>query len=185
MRDWNTIETFIRDHREEIDRDTPSANLWDRIEQELHPGDVRQVQWYQKSIIWQAAAVILIMVTVGVWYYSGNPGMEGPMTADFTSIKIETQFAEWEEIRMNYSKEIDALQSQVNGYDLAQYDFSEDYREDLNSVNEELDRLYQDLKEDGYSEDLAAAMIKTCEQKKVILEQFLARINQSQSKQPL
>jgi hypothetical protein len=66
---WNVIEKYLRDHREEIDRDEPRPEVWEAIERQLD----RSARRRQMAGWWKMAAAILIVAGTAFWWVQFAP----------------------------------------------------------------------------------------------------------------
>lgn len=100
---WNQVETYLDDHRDELDVETPRPEVWDRIADQLS-GRARPL-WPQAQV-WRVAAVIVIALGLSYWWYS-RPSSELPqMGAD-----IGAGQQDWKAVAMPQQAEIDSLRA--------------------------------------------------------------------------
>jgi len=100
---WNQFETYLHDHRDELDVETPRAEVWDRIAGEL--GGRARPLW-QQAQVWRVAAVIAIALGLSYWWYSRPSNPLPQMGAD-----IGAGQQDWKAVAMPQQAEIDSLRA--------------------------------------------------------------------------
>ena len=68
----NSMEQYIRDHRDEFDGEEPSQKVWENIKKQMDPAQkpaFRGVFTF-KAFRWSAAAAILLMAATGYWFFT-------------------------------------------------------------------------------------------------------------------
>lgn len=81
------LEQFVKDHREEFDEQSPDPKVWEKILQDVDPGEKKQVplvkiDWRRGSAV--AAAVVLI--AGGAWFFSTRTGKVNPNVAQSNNL---------------------------------------------------------------------------------------------------
>jgi hypothetical protein len=107
---WNQFETYLHDHRDELDVDEPRAAVWDQIARQL-PREARPL--WQQSQVWRMAAVIAIALGLSYWWYARFDSNLPQIGADMGNDHAQGQTT-WDDVPVPYAAEIDSL-SQVAG----------------------------------------------------------------------
>lgn len=103
---WNQFETYLHDHRDELDVETPRAEVWDRIADEL--GGRARPLW-QQAQVWRVAAVIALSLGLSYWWYTRHSSTLPQMVpAD-----IGAGHHDWNEVESPHQAEIDSLRRVV------------------------------------------------------------------------
>jgi hypothetical protein len=102
---WNQFETYLHDQRDELDVETPRAEVWDRIADDL--GGRTRPLW-QQAQLWRVAAVIAIALGLSYWWYSRPSDQLPQMGAD-----IGAGHQDWNTVSTPYQTEIDSLRAVV------------------------------------------------------------------------
>ena len=180
---WEKIETYIRDHREEIDRDEPSPMVWNNIEKALKPEAK-----VKKMSLWsyvRAAAMVMIAVGAGYWWSVFQPDIPLVPGNGQSSILegihlIEHSIPEMEEVETYYTMEFAERMEKIKKYDLKQFPATESYMKDLAQVDECIAEIKKDMEEEGFHDQIIEAMITNFDQKIAILEQLLIQLEKTQ-----
>ena len=70
----NRLEQFVRDHREEFDREEPDGKIWDAIRNDM--GSVEPTKKKQAGVVrlyrtrWSVAAAVVLLITGPIGYYN-------------------------------------------------------------------------------------------------------------------
>ncbi len=140
---WNHIETYIRDHREELDHKVPSPELWAKIAQDLESapkGKVRSVNWQWNQIFRVAAAVLMIIAGAWIWFRVA-PQSTQPMSSLLPAIhQIQDAGPEWHEAEQAYRVQLEALVAQVD-QDLERMPLYQRLLPRLTEVNQRLQEI--------------------------------------------
>ncbi len=154
------IEDFIEKNREGLDRRTPSASLWDNIEQQLPTKKRKLIPWRTLAV---AASFLLVLGSVGTWAY--NQGMKQGEINSMADISIELGEAE-----KHYQSEIKEKMAI-----LASYNKAEEVQIDLLEMEEFLSELKRDLKDTPKKdrEVVIQAMIENYRSRVELLEKVL------------
>ena len=169
MRD--RLENFIKQNRDQFDREVPNLKVWGNIEKRLDPPKAKRIT--MRSIMGIAASVIILLGVgaLGGQYFFGN-GSNG----SGIDIPDDPVIAKME---LDFQKRINQKRAQLASYN---YDIS--VNDDLKDLDETLAELRKELKNvpKGSEEQIVEAMIKNYETKIKILEIVLDKIDSNNSK---
>lgn len=111
---WKQIEAYIRDHREALDIDRPSDDLWDRINQELHDTPVRRLWWRNPTLVRIAAAIALVAAMSYLWYIRLSDELPQGAAASLgeqSTEQTQPPHPGWQEVPSPYQAPIDSMQA--------------------------------------------------------------------------
>ena len=156
---WDKLESYIRHNRESIDQLNPPESVWGKIEDRI-----QTVRRKSRMIYWQAAAVIFFALSIGLLVKNYQTSNELSYYVLNTS-----EFSNTEEYYFNIIQDKESLltSSLVDYPDLAL-----DFRNDLN----ELSKNYQKLKkefENNKSNEVLNALIKNLQLQQELLSNQL------------
>ena len=156
---WDKIESYIRNNRQEIDKLNPPESLWPKIEERLKP-----VSRKSRMIYWQAAAVIFFALSIGLLVKNYQTSSELSYY-----VQSDPEFSNTEQyyLKVIHDKET-LLTSSLAGYP----DLAVDFKKDLS----ELSMNYQKLKLDfdnNRSEEVLNALIKNLQLQQALLNNQL------------
>ena len=135
---WKHIESYINQHREELDRHTPPGDMWARIEQELGQ-EQRPVRPFASFDNWIRLAAAIVLIIGGAWLWMNfTPQNSSPMTSLLPVIhQIDDASLQWKQAEQQYLEAIEQLQASLP-------DGWEDTETYQNLAND-LDRVEADL----------------------------------------
>lgn len=169
------LEQFIREHREDFDREIPGLNVWAQIDQTL---EQRQKQSAKRFHLWKnmriAAAVLVLMVFSGLLgsYITQVQLSNAPESL----AQVSPEYAELEQY---YQQQIQDKYQQLVSYDQA--NAVEPDLQQLDSIMEEL-REELVIAPQGSEEQIIENLIQSYQTKIDILSRVLERIQTSNPK---
>ncbi|MCB0835239.1 MAG: hypothetical protein KDD63_18800 [Bacteroidetes bacterium] len=181
---WKRIENYIRDHREEIDRDEPGPEVWNNIQAAMNPqAKVKKITPWRYL---EAAAMVLIALGAGLWWAIMNPDIpilkkqSGSLLDGTILIEENHRIPEMEMVEAYYTMQFSDRMQKIKTYDLNQFPAIEDYKKDLAQVDECIEALKKDIEKEGLHDQLIQAMRKNFEQKIAILDQLLSQLEKAE-----
>jgi hypothetical protein len=156
---WDKIESYIRDNRQEIDKLDPPESLWPKIEDRLKP--VSRKNW---MIYWQAAAVIFFALSIGLLVKNHQTSNELSYYA--------LNDAEFTNTEQYYNKIIQDKESLLTSSLARHPDLAVEFKHDL----DELSKNYQKLKADfdnSRSDEVLNALIRNLQLQQELLNNQL------------
>jgi|LSQX01.3.fsa_nt_gb hypothetical protein len=168
MEKKQSLDDFIDKNRALFDDNAPSAELWDRISEQI-PGN--KSYWQSKSIKYSllkiAAVVIFISIIPAIWY-------------SLLRSQGEQQSAlsgEISEISYYYESQIEAKRMRVSQLTADEPSINTEVDADLAQLEKILSDLKEDLNDDVANREVVSAMIQNYRMKLDILEQVLEYID--------
>jgi len=156
---WDKLESFLRDHRHELDElDAPDA-LWQNIEAKL-PSTHRT----SRMIYWKAAAVVFFVLSLGLLFKNYQTSSElRSYTADNSEFNNTEQY---------YFKVIHEKEGLLTKY-LSKYpNLADDFKNDLSELSLNYKKLKKDFDNTG-SEEVLNALIKNLQLQQELLNNQL------------
>jgi len=174
------LEKYILDHREAFDDLEPDPSVWERIDTRKAP--VIRINW--KDIAWKAAAVAAIFVASYFFHdYMASRRQPSSIMLGKNGGEASPLVKELIEAEAYYSAQISMKKDEV--YRLAAS--NQEIRNEVDLELVDLDRVYNELKEDlkdnADNEEVIEAMIQNYRLKLDILEEMLMLLNQSNESQ--
>ncbi len=140
---WKHIETYITDHRSELDRDTPPDHLWDKIQMDLEEPKTRSVvKPFAAYDNWMRIAAAIVLILGGAWLWMKVvPQPQQPATSILPVIhQIQDASAEWSEAEAAYVLEISRIMGELQD-DWQNSSVYEALQSDIQKVEAELDEI--------------------------------------------
>lgn len=140
---WKHIETYITDHRSELDRDTPPAHLWEKIQLDLEEPEatpiVRRLAAYDN---WMRMAAAIVLILGGAWLWMKVvPQPQQPASSILPVIhQIQDASAEWSETEAAYVLEISRIMGEFQD-DWQNSSIYESLQSDIEQVEAELNEI--------------------------------------------
>jgi hypothetical protein len=79
------MEDFVRQNREAFDDREPSEKVWASIERSVLPA--QSVSWYNSLILWRAAAVVFMALTIYLLIPKNEPQQSDLALKEFTDVE--------------------------------------------------------------------------------------------------
>lgn len=153
------FEKFVRDHRSELDDKTPPENTWLNIERKLESSRPASYLRY-----WQAAAVLFFVVSLGLFIKNYQPNE--------TELVVSETVQEFETTEEYYFELIESQQGVLTSY-LGQYpDLASDFKNDLEELSQNYNKLKADFEATGDMEVLHALINNLQLQQKLLSNQL-------------
>lgn len=162
---WKHIETYITDHRSELDRDTPPALLWDKIEKELEePVSTSVVRKFAVYDNWIRIAAAVVLIVGGAWLWMKVvPQPQQQMSSILPVIhQIQDASQEWSDAEAAYLKEIEQIMGDLQD-NWEDSDVYQSLQQEINQVEAELDDIRK-AHESVFQEDSLLSELKSHQQ---------------------
>ena len=157
------LEKFAKNHREEFDSDSPSPEVWDKIDKVLEPNrnlsSTNSLAW-----MWKAAAVLLFVST---FYLLIDKWQQKEPVAEFFP-----ELEEFEEVETYYLTQIEDRKIKLTEYQ-GELPLTRDFFEDLSSLDSMYWLLKDEVTQTGSNEKVLDAMVQNLQLKIEILNRQL------------
>lgn len=163
---WKHIETYITDHRSELDRDTPPGYLWDKIQLDLDEPEVKPViRRFAAYDNWMRIAAAVVLIMGGAWLWMKVvPQPQQPVTSILPVIhQIQDASEEWTEAEEAYLLEISTIMGELQ----ENWESSSVYlslESDIQEVKTDLDKIRK-AHESVFQEDSLLNELKAHQEK--------------------
>jgi len=154
------LEKFICENREAFEIYEPNPELWKKIEKTVHKKTIRL-----KTILWRAAAVILIFGASLVFHRYID------MINEDVTAKIE--IPELQEAEIYYSSLLTSKLNEIQPMLEQHPDMNKEIRNDLTELDSIYNELKKDLKDNIANQEVIEAMIQNYRLRLSILEDIL------------
>ncbi|WP_253248949.1 hypothetical protein [Pedobacter sp. AJM] len=163
----NRLETFVKENRRSFDMMEPSPALWAKIEQKL---DQKKEKKPVKLYLWMSVAAAIVVVFSLGWFYAGKMQSGEIEIADVNTVyaKKEVQFAGL----------IVEKKDSLAIFAAANPELYKKFTADLRKLDEEYERLKNELPASPNQTFVVKAMVKNREIQLQLLKQQLLIINQ-------
>lgn len=140
---WKHIETYITDHRSELDRDTPPSHLWDKIQLDLdEPATNPVIKRFAAYDSWMRIAAAVVLIFGGAWLWMKVvPQPQQPASSLLPVIhQIQDASQEWSEAEAAYVEEISRIMGELQE-DWEHSPLYQSLHEDIQQVESELNEI--------------------------------------------
>lgn len=128
----DSLENFVQQNREAFDDKEPSDKVWRKIESNVF----QSTPWYNNVVLWRAAAVIFMMLSV----YLMIPKQK--TSTEISQAKNESELKEFTDVEAFYVKQISERVQLIN--DFGQHEGLKNFTKDF----QQLDAMYNVLKDE-------------------------------------
>jgi CHASE3 domain sensor protein len=168
------LEKFITENRQDFDTFEPNEQVWDGVLQSVKP--VRKLKW--TTIALRVAAVVVIFIASYFFH---------DLTQQNSNTEISEEYGEQPNEQMQMLLEAEVFYtSQIKTAQEEFFRLSGDNKElmdDINSDLKELDKVFEELKNDlrdeGDNQEVIEAMVQNYRIKLQILEDMLGQMNKA------
>jgi hypothetical protein len=170
----DSLGKFLEENKAAFDSHVPSPELWDRIaaqSPEIKKATKKQTMFVFGRIA--AAAVVVLVLAFGWQLYFAKSPVTDEFAAQYAPLDEEVK-----EAAMYYEVEIERKSQQVFELTSNQPAIREGVEMDMAELDEVLNQLKNDLKDNVSNAEVLAAMIQNYRLKLDILEQILEYVEQ-------
>ncbi len=169
------LEDFIRKNREELDKYTPSPDVWKGIRKSMHYNR-------RELIIWlSAAAMIIVILTTAVLFYIGKERENYILSkgdADALLMKTNPELVESE---IYYNNLINDLYNEATPMLTGHPDIEKELLNDLSQLDSICADIKKDLRDNVDNQEVIEALINNYRIKMHILEDMLDILRQNEN----
>jgi hypothetical protein len=157
------LENFIRNNREEFDGNEPDPLLWKKLERQLNSGEVDRKIYRMAIRRWAAVAAAAVLVTFGVFYFTGKPAQNGlvarnsPSQANDIITAINPAYAK--EV-YHFTQLIELKQIELKKIEKEQPALYKEFLGDITTLDSSYNSLKKELPLNPNREQLLEAMIE-------------------------
>ena len=175
------LEKYILDHRESFDELEPDPSVWDRIEKRKAP--IIRINW--KGMAWKAAAVVAIFTAS--YYFHDYVASRKDQERGFIAGKMDEAGSpivkELIEAEAYYTSQISMMKEEVFRLTADAPDVQKEINMEMVELDKVFDELKEDLKDNADNEEVIEAMIQNYRLKLEILEEMRYRLKKSHEPQ--
>ncbi|MCP4309947.1 MAG: hypothetical protein GY790_01670 [Bacteroidetes bacterium] len=166
------LEDFVKQHREEFDLQQPDPSVWLKINPANAPvvKERRPLRWLRVAA---AIAVIFAGSSAGIYFLTG-----GGNNADLYSNEIYTEMQETEQY---YTRMVSERYNELEPYLASDPMAHEMLTADLEELDQVYDELKEDLKDNASNPEVIEAMILNYSVKLEILEDLLYQLKEKEN----
>lgn len=166
------MEDFVRQHRDEFDVREPDPSLWLKINpQNVVRKKDRRLAWLRYAA---AAAVLFAGLSAGIYFISGAGAGSDQLYGDLYREIMETEAYYTGLVNQKY----DELQPLMTSTP----ELKEELDYDLNELDQIYEELKEDLKDNAGNPEVIEAMIQQYRTKVEILEDLLNQLKEKENK---
>jgi len=171
------LEKYILDQRERFDDLEPDPAIWDRIDTKR--ARVIRIDW--KGIAWKAAAVVAIFTASYFFhdYMASRHQQDQGFMAEHMDDSSSPIVRELIEAEAYYTSQINIRKEEVFRLTASTPDIQNEINTELVELDKVFNELKEDLKDNADNEEVIEAMIQNYRVKLDILEEMLYRLKQS------
>ncbi|MEO0896590.1 MAG: hypothetical protein AAFY71_09345 [Bacteroidota bacterium] len=158
------LEDYIRDHRDQLDIETPSEKLWDNIDGTLNRKTLSL--WERYPLLKVAAAIVVIAVLGGVWYtFQERMPSTIEMTADLPPVDQPDSETDWKKAEEKYQDKILVLMQKIQQYPIEDDAQAKHILREVSQINVRMDDLKANMHPTEFDPDIAHEMLQLYQQK--------------------
>lgn len=173
------LEKFIEQNKHAFNDEGPSADLWNKIEQQVEEKTAKSTSVPILSILWKAAIVVLIAGGAAYLLLNNNQVIENQQVQQVDSTEQEQAFKgklrevspELAEVEHFYYTEIEARMAEARALEV-----SDELLDHVTELDAEYEELQKELAKGMDSERIIQAMIQNYRTKLELLENILQEI---------
>jgi hypothetical protein len=157
------LEKFMRDHRDEFDGNEPDPQLWKKVQQQLNTDTVDKKIYRLAIMRWTAVAAVTVLVTLGVFYFSGRPtenGLAGNGSRLETNDIMDAINPAYAKEVYHFTQLIELKQTELKKIEKEQPDLYKEFIGDITTLDSSYNALKKELPQNPNREQLLEAMIE-------------------------
>jgi hypothetical protein len=166
------LEDFIRQNREGLDQRDPSPGIWKGIRRSLQRRRSVVIKWLA------AAAVILVIVTAGVFRYT--KGNEAGFVNHRESMLMKNN-PQLRETEFYYNNLVNSLYNEVVPQLTGIPDIRKEFLHDMSQIDSICTDIKKDLRDNVSNQEVIEALINNYRIKIQILEEMLDQLRQDEN----
>lgn len=163
----NGIETYIREHRKAFDVETPSDQVWSRIEAALDSDKTKKPRSFT---LWLGIAASLFVVISVAFLYSSRKADRQLDIADINAVYARKE--------MRFASLIEEKRDSLQGFAKRDPVLYARFCDDLNKLDGEYERLKFELQNSPNQKVVVKAMVKNLELQLQVIKQQLSIFNE-------
>jgi hypothetical protein len=161
------LEDYIRKNREELDEYSPSSEIWNRINRDLHKKRYELIRWFS------AAAIIVFVFTSSVLFYIAENRKNYLDDKNESDSSTETPDLRIKETEIYYNNLINDLYGQATPFLTGHPDVERELINDLAQLDSICSEIKSDLNDNIDNKEVIEALIINYRIKIRILENVL------------
>lgn len=171
------LEEFVKQHREQFDLREPDPSIWLKINPAIAPLEQAQEKGERKPMRWLriAAAVAMIFAgtSAGIYFLAGGGNRAGQFTDEL--------YLEMQETEQYYNHMVAQRYNELQPFLAADPVAHEMLKADMEELDRVYDELKEDLKDNVSNPEVIEAMILNYRVKLEILEDLLNQLNEKEN----
>lgn len=169
------IEEYIRKNREDLDRHTPSGEVWKGIRKGMQGKRIRAARW----II--AAAMIVVVFTTAALFYVAENRKDTAFAARNTEALIMRNNPQLRETEIYYDNLVNDLYREATPLLTSHPDVNKELISDLSQLDSICADIKKDLRENIANQEVIEALVNNYRIKIRILENMLEVLKQNEN----
>jgi len=169
------LEEYISKNREELDKYSPSDDVWEGIRKTLHSRRRNIMIWFS------AAAMIIIILTTTVLFYIGKGRENYVLTRRDADIRLMKTNPELIESEIYYNNLINDLYLQATPLLTSNPDIEKELINDLSQLDSICADIKKDLRDNVANQEVIEALINNYRIKIHILKDMLNTLKQDEN----
>ena len=174
----DSLQQFVKDHREDFDTLEPPTMAWDQIEKQL-PAGRKPVMKRMWPYAWKVAAAILIFASSWMLKDYTDQRKQAGHTITATELESNPRLGELSDAEAFYTTKISGKQAELAAYASQHPEIIEDLKKEFSEMDKNKAELEKDLAQSNADEKVIEAIILSYRVKLEILDQMLAELRKS------
>jgi len=170
------LEEQIRQNREELDRHTPPAGMWEKIRKELKKGKPTSQRWIS------IAAMIVVILGTAIILFRPEYRLSAPDNKKKNTDALTQDDPQLRETEVYYNSLVHSLYKEAAPLLTNNPDIKKELNSDMSHLDSICADLKKDLKDNISNKDVVEALIQNYRIKIQILEDMVAVLKENQHK---
>jgi hypothetical protein len=169
------LEEYIRKNREDLDRYSPSNEIWNRINRNIRKGRINRTRWLS------AAAMIIVIFTTAALFYLGEDKRNFGVISRNGDALIMKANPDLKETEIYYNNLVNNLYNEATPLLTGYPDIEKELFSDLSQLDSICTDIKKDLKDNVANQEVIEALISNYRIKIHILEDMLSILKENEN----
>ncbi|MCI4668786.1 MAG: hypothetical protein MRZ79_11670 [Bacteroidia bacterium] len=162
---YQKVEEYIRDHREQLDVETPPDQLWNKINHSL---EKKTRPLWSANTLWKIAAAIIIITLTSALFFNFQDSFSNTMdssVADLPKVELPASKADWRKAEKEYQAQINGLLAEIQAYPIEEDFEAQKILIEVSQINLQLDKVKEKMMPFRYDSARARQVLSLYEAK--------------------
>lgn len=170
------LEEHIKNNREDLDRHTPSSDIWRRIDKSLNRENTRLPKWLS------VAAMLIVILGSALFLYQNRNKMTWMKGGRNLEAQQELTNPQLKETEIYYNNLVNALYLEATPLLTGNPDIKKELNTDISHLDSLCTEIRKDLKDNVANQEVVEALILNYRIKIRLLEDMLVILRENEGK---